>query len=87
MEGADSEETMKLGMRMKKSVFVLGACVALSGYVVACGDDTDTTMEDGGAGKGGTGGSGGKGGTGGKSGTGGTGGKSDSDAGAEDAGK
>ena len=46
MEGANSEETMKLGMRLKSSIFVLGACVALSGFTAACGDDTDSTDTD-----------------------------------------
>jgi hypothetical protein len=93
MEGADSEETMKLGMRLRNSIFVLGACVALSGYVTACGDDTDSggSTDDAGAGKGGSS-SGGKGGSaaGGKGGSaaGGKGGSgNDSDGGAEDAGK
>ena len=41
MDGANSEETMKLGMRLKGSMFALGACVALSGFSVGCGDDVD----------------------------------------------
>lgn len=72
MVGAAQEEMMKL-LGMRDPFLVLGACVALAGAMVGCGDDDTATDAGADGGTAGKAGSSGKGGAGGKSGAGGAG--------------